>query len=284
MLDLFRPLSIEARHENRAAYTKFLADRDGVVDIEKRTLTRREEGMTRYMKPLSRIREMDRALFDAQYEAFDPKVEMPAEMLLLTTLVKVNAAESFGVNQSYEKMFRRAVKNKDTLELTLLIEETYHTRILLSSAILYGIEVTSAFKPPATLRALIGGITHTPEFMSRPLTLAGEIIGTLSFLSLLGRCREILRHDPELRDSVEERICEILVDEIGHISFNRMCLGGAGLAQTRAILPIVAMVLAKAIPEIGILGAMPSASGGEMTALSTGHGLPEHVRKAAFLS
>jgi hypothetical protein len=284
MLDIFSPLPLEARRANRAAYTKFLADRDGVVDLEKRTLTRREEGMARYTKPLSRVRGMDRALFDAQYASFNPKLATPAETLLLIALVKVNAAEAFGVNQTYEKMSRRARKHNDTLELTLLVEETYDTRILLSSAVLYGIEVTAPFKPPASLRGLIAGIVHSPEFISRPLTLAGEILGTLVFLNLLEKARDVLRHDPELRDSVEERICEIMVDEIGHISFNRMCLGGAGLAQTRAILPLVAMSLSRAMPELTALGAVSSGSEGEIASLVTGRGLPEHVRKAAFLS
>jgi hypothetical protein len=227
---------------------------------------------------------MDRSLFDAQYASFNPAVQTPPEILLLIALVKVNAVESFGVNQTYEKVFRRAVKHDDTLELALLIEETYHTRILLSAAVLYGIEVTTPFKPPAALRALIGSIALSPEFMSRPLTLVGEILGTLVFLNLLEKCRDVLRHDPELRDSVEERICEIMIDEIGHISFNRMCLGAAGLAQARVLLPIVAIGLAGASPELRALGAMSSASGSEMTALTSGKGLPEHVRKAAFFS
>jgi hypothetical protein len=284
MLDIFSPLSPAARLESRASYQKFLLARDGIVDVAKRTLTLREEGMARYAKPLSRVREMDRSLFEAQYASFNPEVETPPEILLLIALVKVNAVESFGVNQTYEKVFRRAVKHDDTLELALLIEETYHTRILLSAAVLYGIEVTAPFKPPAALRALIGSIALSPEFMSRPLTLVGEILGTLVFLNLLDKCRDVLRHDPELRDSVEERISEIMIDEIGHISFNRMCLGAAGLAQARVLLPIVAMGLARTSPELRALGAMSSASGSEMTALTSGKGLPEHVRKAAFFS
>jgi hypothetical protein len=284
MVDLFSPLTPEARRENRAAYRRFLTDRDGVVDIERRTLTRREEGMARYAKPLARVREMDRPLFDAQYASFDPKVEMPLEMLLLIALVKVNAAESFGANRTYERVFRHALKHNDALELTLVIEETYHTRILLSSAVLYGIEVTSPFKPPASLRALISGITLSPEFISRPLTLASELLGTLVFTNLLEKTRDILGHDPELRDSVEERLCDVLVDELGHVSFNRMCLGGAGLAQARMLLPILGIGLGGVIPELSALGVMSSFSERDLTSLYNGSRLPEHVRKAAFLS
>jgi hypothetical protein len=144
--------------------------------------------------------------------------------------------------------------------------------------------VTAPFKPPASLRALIAGITKSPEFVSRPLTLASEILGTLVFAKLLEKTHHILRHDPELRDSVEERLCDVLVDEIGHVSFNRMCLGGAGLAQARMMLPILGMTLAGTVPELSALGAMSSAATRDLTPLSTGRGLPEHVRKVAFLS
>jgi hypothetical protein len=114
-----------------------LADRDGIIDVEKRTLSRREEGMTRYAKPLSRIRDVDRSIFEAQYASFDPKLPTPAEAMLLVALVKVNAAEAYGVNTNYERAARRFSRLEETLELTLLVEESYHTRILLSTAVLY---------------------------------------------------------------------------------------------------------------------------------------------------
>ena len=249
MIDVFSPLPPEARRETIAAYSKFLADRDGVLDVERRTLSHREEKMARHSKPLARVRDMDRALFDAQYTSFDAKKATPPEMLLLLTLLKANAAEAFGVNTTIEKVFREAVAKQDNLELTLLVEEHYHTRILLSSAVLYGIEVTSPYTPAAAFRALIHGIAISPKFMARPLTLAAEILGTLVFLNMLYKCREVLADDPELRDAVEERICEVLIDELGHVTYNRMCLGAAGLAQAKFLLPIVASAISRAVPE-----------------------------------
>jgi hypothetical protein len=112
MLDIFKPLPLPDRRANLAAYQKFLVDRDGAVDVEKRQLSRREERMTRYERPLSRIREIDRELFTAQYASFNAKVETPPEALLLVSLVKINAAEAFGVNRNYERVLRRAVKNR----------------------------------------------------------------------------------------------------------------------------------------------------------------------------
>jgi hypothetical protein len=284
MLDIFKPLPLADRRANLAAYQKFLADRDGVMDVEKRQLSRREERMARYETPPPRIREIDRELFTAQYASFNPKIETPPEVLLLVALVKVNAAEAFGVNRTFEKVLRRAVKHDDTCELTLLIEETYHTRILLSTALFYGIEVESAYQPPTALRALISAIGGSPMVIARPLTLAAEVLGILLFVNLLEKTRVVLRHDPELRDSVEERLCEILTDEIGHMSFNRQCMGAFGIAQARMLLPLVATGLSGAFPELRAIGAMSSASEREVQSLASGGRFPEQVVRNAFLS
>jgi len=284
MLDIFKPLPPADRRANLAAYQKFLTDRDGLVDVEKRQLSRREERMARYERPPSRIREIDRGLFTAQYDSFNPKVETPPEVLLLVSLVKINAAEAFGVNRNFERVLRRAVKNEDTCELTLLIEETYHTRILLSTSLSYGIEVESAYQPPTSLRALISAIAVSPMAIARPLTLASEVLAILLFLNLLEKARVVLRHDAELRDSVEERLCEIITDEIGHMSFNRQCMGAVGIAQARMLLPLVARGLSRAFPELTALGTMSSASEGEVLGLASGERLPEQVVRDAFLS
>ncbi|MEP7051111.1 MAG: hypothetical protein ABJB12_12200 [Pseudomonadota bacterium] len=282
MIDIFSPMSSDARREQRVAYRGFLAERDGVPDLERRTLSRREQSLGRFMLPLAAQRGLDRPLFASQYAKFDRARATSPELLLLITLVKVNAAEAFGVNSTYEQAFRRAAHEQDDLELVLLIEETYHTKILLSTARLYGMDVQAPYTPPTALRALIGGIAHAPEFLSRPLTLASEIFGTLSFLKLLQAARTILKHDPELRDAVEERLTEVLIDEIGHIAFNRMCLGRAGLAQARAMLPLVARGLRNAMPEFEALGVELSCAGAE--SVTTSAALPEEVRRAAFIA
>jgi hypothetical protein len=283
LVDIFRPIPAEARREHLAAYQQFLTARDGVMDLEKRQLSRREEGMLRYERPLSQIREIDRDLFAAQYESFDEKAAMSPELLLLLALVKINAAEAFGVNRNYESVLRRAMKNDDRCELMLLCEETYHTRILVSTALCYGLEIQSAYKPPTALRALISAIAVTPSSIARPLVLASEVLAVLMFVNLLEKSRVVLRHDPELRDGVEERLCEIITDELGHMSFNRACMGAAGIAQSRVLLPMVAIGMSGAFPEMNLLGTMASASADEVTALATGTRLPDQVVRSAFI-
>src|SRR5882672_11097983 len=102
MNSVFTALPVDARREQRLAYRNFLEARDGAVDIERRTLSRREEGMQRYLTPTSSPRELDRDLFDEQYARYDPRREMPREMLLLLALVKINAAEAYGVQRMIE--------------------------------------------------------------------------------------------------------------------------------------------------------------------------------------
>jgi hypothetical protein len=284
MSEIFHAMSSEARQETRTAYRQFLLARDGVLDMEKRTLSQREEAMFRYSKPLTKVRELDRRLFEAQYSAYNRALPTSPETLLLLTLVKVNAAEAYGVSATIENALQQASRDGDALELTLLVEELYHTRILLSSALLYGLEVTAPYQPPAGFRAVIFGIGRGPEFISRPIVLAGEVLGSLLFLNLLKKAGEVLRYDPELRDAVEERICEVMIDELGHISYNRTLLGSRGLARTRAILPLVRLGLGGAVPEVTALGVMPSGSESELALLEGGRGLPDHVRRAAFIA
>ncbi len=283
LVDIFRPIPLDARRENLAAYQKFLVDRDGSIDLEKRQLSRREERMVRYERSLAQIREMDRDLFVRQYDAFDAKAKMSPELLLILTLVKINAAEAYAVNAGYERAVRRVIKNDDGCELMVMVEETYHTRILLSTALSYGIEVKSAYRPPTALRTLITTIVKSPMALARPLTLAAEVLAVLMFLNLLEKSRVVLGHDPELRDSVEERLCEIITDEIGHMSYNRAYMGAVGMAQARAILPVVAIGLSGAFPEMNALGTMSSASGDEVASLAAGHRVPEHVLRSAFV-
>jgi hypothetical protein len=79
----------------------------------------------------------------------------------------------------------------------------------------------------------------------------------LVFLELLDAARTILKDAPTVRDAVEDRLIEILIDEIGHVSFQRLSMGRTGLALTRALLPIVALGLSSAVPEVRALGAFP---------------------------
>jgi hypothetical protein len=261
-------------------YREYLQARDGIVDVTNRTLSKREDAMQRFL--VTGDRWIDRALFERQSRRFDPRRNTPPETLLLLALVKVNAAEAYGVHRTIDGALRRARGSDDT-ELVLLVEEFYHTKILLSAARLYGIDVVAPARPHVALRALVTGIATLPDFLARPLTLAGEMMGVLVFLKLLDAARTVLKDAPVIRDAVEERLLEILIDEIGHVSVQRLSMGRAGLALAKALLPVVARGLAHSVPEVRALGAIPHAPVEGITALAR-RGLPETVRRNAFLA
>jgi hypothetical protein len=277
MLNAFDTVPKEARAEHRRAYREYLGQRDGELDFANRKLSRRELSMGRF-ETATQKRALDATLFQEQYDHFDRKRETTPEMLLLLALVKLNGAEAYGVNYTFDDNLERALAvDQDDTELFLLTEEHYHTRILLSAALEYGLNVRETFRPPLNLRMLIGTIASSPTALARPMTLASELYGVTLFVSLLERAGEVLKHTPLLRDSVEERILEILIDEIGHVTFNRLELGAWGLFQARAILPLVARGLSNFCPELNAVGVDTS---GNLEPLRR---LPSAVRKGAFV-
>jgi hypothetical protein len=281
-MEAFHPVPRRARPAILRAYRSYLHARDGVVDATARTLSRREPTMQRFAAPGDRW--MDREVFERQYARFDARRATSPETLLLLALVKVNAAEAYGVHRVIDGALARARRSDDDTELVLLVEESYHTRILRSAAQVYGLDVPPPSRPHVALRALVSTIATLPPFLARPLTLAGEMMGVLVFLKLLDAARTILHGAPAVRDAIEERLIEILIDEIGHVSFQRLAMGRAGLALTRVLLPIVARGLSRSIPEVRALGAIPRAPVEGIAAALAPHGLPETVRRNAFFA
>ncbi len=280
MFNAFTALPKEARAEHLAASRSYLGARAGDPDVGRRQLSRREALMGRYSSFRS-DRTLDKELSDKHNQESDPQVPTSPEMLLWPALVKINAAEAFGVNAHFATALARAVKaledGNDDIDLTLLVEESYHTRILLSTASIYGFEIEQPFVPPFSLRTLIAMLGSVPPTLSRPLVLASELLGTVAFMGLFVRAGEVLRDQPEIRDAVEERIIEVLVDEVGHVTFNRLCLGSFGLSQARALLPMVAMGMKNVIPEMNVLGAKFTSD------TSILKRMPEEVKRAAFV-
>ena len=284
MLDLFAAAPKDLRRARLHEYNQYLMDRDGELDLQERTLSRREQSIKRFETPPKVCKAMDEAEFRKQYVCFDTHKSLDAQMLLLLSLVKVNAAEAYGVSRNFQRTMARALRNKDDAELRILCEEGYHTRILLSSANLYGIQVDEPYRPPSPLRILIGGIATMPMAIARPLTLAGEIIATLMFVKLLSVAQRVLKDDSEIRDAVEERLLEICTDERGHISYNRLHMGPADLAQTRFILPVTARTMATVFPEVVALGAFPLDVLQELPLIADPMRLPERVRRESFVA
>lgn len=275
MLNAFERIPDETRAHHLQAYRAYLGQRDGELDLDRRTLSKRERTTSRFeqVEPKAML---DAAQFRERYQRFERQHDTSPEMLLLLALVKVNGAEAYGVNLAFDVLARRADEHGEDTELLLMIEEHYHTRILLSAAREFGLEVNETFRPPFRLRSLIGTITSMPVALARPLTLASEAYGVTIFYSMLKRAGQVFKHSPQLRDALEERIVEVLIDEIGHVTYNRLGLGSWGLWQARTLVPMVARGLGDFIPELRAAGIDTSANLGVLDSL------PEVVRAHAF--
>ena len=256
--DIFHPLSDLEREERLRAFGEFLKARDGAPDLAKRTLSGREEQLQRFQDAQALYPGVvNRALFEAQYRRFDKRVPTPKEMLLLLTFVKFNNTEAYTVEKSFIALEQGLVTPKSELEIFVLLEEHYHTKILLSAAHLFGLKVEPHFEAAATVKILNIATLRLPDFFRYPLVLVAEFLGVVMMSRMLRSVREIFQTTPPLRDDLEERLIEVLIDEIGHVSYNRLQLDSRGLALARALLPAVALGIGRPVEEAEVLGLFP---------------------------
>jgi hypothetical protein len=266
------------RQQVIADYMTYLDRRDGPLCADGETLTFREDSMRRLRDQKVRWQgTLDHELFQQQYARFSPARPTPDDMLLLLAFVKINSHEAFAVDA-----ITASRKKISTEESRVIRQERYHTQLLLSAADLFGLSVNQAATVPRALRVLVTGVAHTPAFIMHPLAMAGEILGVASFNRLLRATRSTLSHQPELRDALEERVMEVLTDEVGHMSYNRLCLGRTGMAAVRMLLPPLLASFRNTVPELERLCGGPVTMA-EVAGLSFA-GLPEAATRNAFVA
>jgi hypothetical protein len=279
---IFEPIPPGERRSLLESYAAFLGERDGEPDFANKTLSRREPGVRGMETTTIRYEgAFDAKLFDDQYDIFHASRSTPDEVLALLVLVKTNASEAYAVEQVEAKK-RRRDDLESGLEKLALLEETYHTRLLVSACPMFGVSVTRRSLPPATVRRIVAGIAKLPEPLSRPITLAGEIVGIVTFMRLIGAVRRVFASHPVVRDALEERITEILIDEIGHMSLNRLLARAGTFAMLHGTLAAATAGTRGALPEAELLGVLPL-SVREVARFDVAQ-IPEEVRRKAFVA
>lgn len=279
---VFEPIPQAERAPLLDAYARYLAERDGEPDFAHRTLSRREAATQRLERDAACFDgAFDPSLFAAQHARFDRRRPTPAEMLLLLIFVKSNANEAYAVEQVL-KQVDEGYGQQQELERLVFLEESYHTRLLLSASRLFGINVTQTTPPVASVRAIVTGITKLPEALARPVTFSGEIVGILTFLRLLQTTRRICAGNGPLRDALEERLMSVLIDEVGHLSFNRLLMNPSSFVAARLILPGVGLGTHGALPEAEALGVLPLPLG-EVLRFQP-RDLPQEVQRQSFIA
>ena len=266
------------RDELLTEYMRYLDRRDGETAADGETLARREESLARLRAQKVRFTgEVDLQLFNDQYQRFSHSRKTPPELMLLLAFVKINSHEAFAVDA-----VTRIRKHIPAAEKRVINQERYHTQLLLSAADLFGVPVTGAALPPRTLKVMVAGLARTPSWIMHPVTMAAELLGVASFKRLLTATRRVLRHQPELRDAMEERVMEVFTDEVGHLSYNRLRLGASGMAAVKLMLPALLTGFKGTLPELDLL------CGGPMTAADVAgvsfEDMPQAARDRAFVA
>ncbi len=220
--------------------------------------------------------------FNRNYGGFTER-DIPLEEVALLAFVKINAGEAYGVevtSKARAHLLDRP-EARYVVEKAIGREETFHTRLLLGATLHFeGLTVGSAWKPTWPLRLLIGGLARFPEWMFHPVLLGSEISGVHSFTWLLHRVGTLFPNDPLVRESMERRLLDILVDEVGHIAYNRILLGTRGLGTARMVAGSVTEGHRVMNPELLALG-FDSEAMKRVTSFDYDD-LPDEVKRRAF--
>jgi hypothetical protein len=257
MTGFFSPTAAGARDAVLADYLRFLDARNGTLDPavaypkRERWLAQANAATVRHAGQLAA------ATFSHAWERFDGGTARDHVMTTLLAFLKMNAGEAYGVETLGRARHTRPSDGSllDTVERVLIREESYHTRILSGAVHQFDLpEPTAAYRPPLPIKLLIGTLVHVPGGLFHPVLLAAEVAGLFTFNWVLQRVGEVFAPEPALRDLLEERLVEIITDEIGHVAFNRLAVGDAGLWAARQLAPHVSHATARATPELLALG------------------------------
>jgi len=256
--DPLRVLSDDERQQHFDAYQRFLFEREGEIDLGRRTFSRRE----------LRTRAFEQSAVvwkgDVDREGFRRSMlRLPVASLDLRTqwilaAAKANEGERFGVEielSRYQARGRFSGIRAPELMLHLLVQEAYHCRLLIEICRTCGVEFES-LDPGWATRALISLIGALPGRLRWVPVLAAEMVGTTVF-HLLATQLHLFAEQPEVRERLSACMREIWVDEVLHVAFLRAQLRAPGLAVARAMVPVIARETLRDVPQLGALGITP---------------------------
>ncbi len=279
----YGPVPETPRDDLLADYLRFLERRNGTIDAQ-RDYPHREAWLDTANSVAVRYDgAVDEDLFERSWTRFDPAAASQPALVSLLAFVKVNAGEAYGVEAVSKARHGQPVSSDlfDRVERVLGKEETYHTRILLGATRQFGVgEPKGAWTPPLAVRTLIGALVHAPKSLFHPVLLGAEVGGIFTFNWMLRKVRSLFADHPKVRATLEERLMEILIDEIGHVAFNRLAVGPRGMAMARKLAPEVAHRGAGKTPEFQALG-WSSETVAEFERFDLAS-LPEEARRRAF--
>lgn len=269
------------------AYVDYLHARNGQLDPQTSRLPKREISLE--VMNSSDVRfdgQLSQAHFDrlyAHFSASDPALT-PA-MLILLLFCKMNAGEAYGVRVVKAVHAKRWQEKNDLPSQAIAFaqeEEEYHTRILVGASHYFDIQAEGTYTPRLALKVLIGSLAYAPKLFFHPILYGAEVAGVYVFNWTLNQVRTMLPGQAELVEAMEQRLIEVLVDEIGHVGFNRLVLGERGRALGKLLAAQTVRGLPVITPELGAVGFDASVMR-DFGRFDLGD-LPEEVRQRGFFA
>jgi hypothetical protein len=176
--DPFRIPSASERRRHLDELKRFLEQRDGELDIAGRTLSQRESYFRDLeTKPVAWDGEIDHAGFFQHFRGTGtPQID--PQTVWLIAVAKANEAEGWGVELEIDRFLTPGVGRADVRELYIVLEELYHTRILLEACRTCGLDVEIQ-EPPWHRRRMILAIFYMPERIRWIPVLCGEALAAV---------------------------------------------------------------------------------------------------------
>ena len=252
--DPFRVLDAEERRVHMQRYLEFLAERDGELDLEARILPARESFFDDLEEKLV---EWDG---DIDYEGFfrhflaADSVPIDPRTVWLVAIAKSNESESYGVELELARFFRRRRPGDeiDPAYLHMIVQEHYHSRILLEACKACGLSIHFR-RPRWPQRWMIHMIMKVPERVRWVPILCGEVLGSVVFRMLREHCH-LFSAQPEVEARLRMLLGQIELDEVLHVAYLRARLGPVAIRIASMLAPLVAMWVLFDIPQFASLG------------------------------
>ena len=225
MLDprLFTPLPADQRQRIADDFVAFALRRDGTPDLRTRSLANREaffQHLHETPAPRWDGPPIDPAEFAHWHRSAESLSGAPPLIAWLVKVARANEGEGWGVDYLLDRGgfdglgAGGSLQPRDFADL----EETYHTRIMREVVQLFGLDYTLRI-PPQPIQLSVKLMARLPRQASYMLLLAGELMGTVAFAQLARQGDELLADHPAVAARVRELFDEILVDEVGHVTF-----------------------------------------------------------------
>ncbi len=271
-----------AAEDHLLAYEQHLAERNGTLDVDSGFEVRDARMDDFASLPGTFERPVDSVKINRSY-AGENVTGLTEEEVAILAFAKINAGEAYGVEITTQARAKLHARDEPIyrVEKVLGHEETYHTRLLLGVTQHFeNLDLEDGWKPPLPLKVLIFALAKSPPAMFHPILLGAEVSGVFLFNWLLERTHLLFPNNPEIRESMEQRLIEILIDEVGHIAFNRIAVSDTGVKLARPLANQVTKAQDQMNPEVLALGFTEDERQGIAT--FDYEMLPQEVRDAAF--